>query len=195
MNTQTRRIRGTGLRGPARQGGAVMIIGLGLFVVLAVLGISYAQSGVMQEKLAGNFKDFSMAFQSAEAGLRWPAAWLQSLGGNTLSRPFPCQGQCDATAQVLEKGQLPNHPTPHDAFWSNTRPYGIDPSTDNNTGLSIPQVSQQPRFVIEQQFFRRDDLAGEPQKGIAFYRATAVGTGLRQNSDAVIRAVLAKRFE
>ena len=180
---------------PARQRGAVLLVGLIVFVVLAMLGVTYAQSAIMQERLAGNLKDLSIAFQSAEAGTRWPSAWLQSLGGSTLSRPFPCSSNCGSGTQVLEIGQLPDQPTPHDSFWESTRIYGVDPSNGENLGMALPIEPSQPRFVIEQQFFRRDDLAGDPQKGVAFYRATSMGTGLRKNSDAVVRAVLAKRFE
>lgn len=180
---------------PGRQKGAVLLVGLGIFVVLALLGVTYAQSAIMQERLAGNFKDLSVAFQSAEAGTRWPSAWLQSLGRNTLSRPFPCGGDCDSSAQVVVVGQFPSNPTPTDEFWGSARSFGVDPSTDESLGMSIPVVHTQPKFVIEQQFFRRDDLAGDPQNGVAFYRATSVGTGLRRSSDAVVSAVLAKRFE
>ena len=180
---------------PARQRGAVLIIGLVMLTVLVMIGLSYAQSSVMQERLAGNFKDLSIAFQSTEAGVRWPAAWIQSLGGNTLGRPFPCKGECDVTAQVLSAGMLPGRPVPGDDFWSTAKPFGADPGDNSDLGMSVPVVDTQPRFIIEQQFFRRDDLAGSPQKGVAFYRATALGTGLRENSDAVVRSVLAKRFE
>ena len=195
MKTQTFK-NGPGRSGfPARQKGAVLLVGLGIFVVLALLGVTYAQSAIMQERLAGNFKDLSVAFQSAEAGTRWPSAWLQSLGGNTLSRPFPCRGSCDMTAQVFEVGELEHYPTPHDELWASARSFGTDPSNDEDLGVSLPVVDSQPRFVIEQQFFARDDLAGDPQKGVAFYRATSIGTGMRKNSDAIVRSVLAKRFE
>lgn len=180
---------------PQQQKGAVLLVGLVLFVMLALLGISYAQSAVMQEKLAGNFKDFSMAFQSAEAGTRWPSAWLQSLGGNNLGRPFPCMTGCDTSNRVLGAGNLPSRPTPGDSFWQSAWSFGTDPSNNQDLGATLPVVAAQPQFVIEQQFFRRDDLAGDPQKGVAFYRATSLGTGLRKNSDAVVRSVLAKRFE
>ena len=105
MKTHTFR-NGPGRSGlPARQKGEVLLVGLGIFVVLALLGVTYAQSAIMQERLAGNFKDLSVAFQSAEAGTRWPSAWLQSLGGNTLSRPFPCNfaqsGKSNTTNYLL----------------------------------------------------------------------------------------------
>lgn len=180
---------------PSRQKGAVLLVGLVLLVTLTLLGVTYAQSAIMQEKLAGNFKDFSLAFQSAEAGTRWPSAWLQSLNGNTLVRPFPCIAECSSSDQVLGAAKLPARPSPEDAFWDTAWAFGDDPGTENSYGSTVPVVATQPKFVIEEQFFRRDDLAGDPQKGVAFYRATSLGTGLRKNSDAVVRSVLAKRFE
>lgn len=180
---------------PVRQKGVVLVIGLMLLVVLAILAISYSHSALLQERLAGNFKDLSVAFQASEAGVRWPSSWLQSLEGSTLGRPFPCRSSCDSTAQVVEIGQLPTDPTPKDEFWESARSYGTDPGNDESLGQTLPVVTTQPKFVIEQQFFRRDDLAGDPQKGVAFYRATSLGTGLRKNSDAVVRTVLAKRYE
>lgn len=180
---------------PRQQQGAVLVVGLVILVVLLLLGVSYAQSGVMQERLAGNFKDLSVAFQATEAGVRWPSAWVQSLGGRTLSRPFPCESECSVEAQVVARGNLPSRPEPGDDFWEISKSYGTDPGDNSSLSMSVPVVSTQPRFVIEQQYFRRDDLAGNPQKGVVFYRATAMGNGLRKNNDAVVRAVLAKRFE
>ena len=193
MNRKDARASRTPL--PIHQKGMVLIVGLVLLVVLSILAISYSQSALLQERLAGNFKDLSVAFQSSEAGVRWPAAWLQSLEASSLSRPFPCSTACDSTAQVVEVGQFPTNPTPKAEFWADARSYGIDPASDESLDVSLPVVKEQPKFVIEQQFFRRDDLAGDPQKGVAFYRTTSLGTGLRKNSDAIVRTVLAKRYE
>ena len=180
---------------PSRQRGAVLVVGLIVLLVLLLLGLSYAQSGLMQGRMAGNMKDLSVAFQSSEAGLRWPAAWLQSLGGNTLSRPFPCVGECDASAKVLALGNVSSRPQPKDDFWEISKAFGVNPADNSDMGHSVPMVAAQPRFTIEQQYFRRDDLAGNPQLGVAYYRVTAMGKGKRSGSDSVVRAVLAKRFE
>jgi type IV pilus assembly protein PilX len=179
----------------ARQQGAVLIVGLTLLVVLIMLGIVASQSAVMQQRLAGNFRDTSLAFESAEAGTRWASAWLQSLGRTALSRPFPCGADCDETSQVWEQGVYPAEPGPGDELWDTSRTYGIDPGDDTDTSESVPLVHSQPAYIMEQQQFLRDDLAGEPQKGVAFYRVTSRGIGARENSTAIVRAVMAKRFE
>ncbi|MEJ2108265.1 MAG: PilX N-terminal domain-containing pilus assembly protein [Acidiferrobacteraceae bacterium] len=52
------------------QEGAVLVIGLIILVVMTILGITAMQSTVVEEKMAGNFKDKDVAFRAAEAGLQ-----------------------------------------------------------------------------------------------------------------------------
>lgn len=178
-----------------KQEGAVLLVGLMLLVVLVVLGVAASQSAIIQEKLSGNFRDSSVAFEGAEAGARWSSAWIQSLGKGALSRPFPCSSSCTNTSRVWEQGVYPDSPTPKDALWAAARTYGINPTDDSNLNLSVPMVHDQPSYIMEQQIFLRDDLAGAPNKGVAFYRITGRGIGERSNSSAIVRAVIAKRFE
>jgi len=179
----------------SKQTGAVLLVGLMVLVVLALLGVAYSQISVIQERLAGNFKDLSVAFQSSESSSRWGMSWLQSLGGEVLSRPFPCNDDCDETTPVREVGFYPAHPSPKSDFWEDAGVYGIRPIDGEDMEYTVAMVHEQPRYVMEQQFFMRDDLAGDPQKGVAFYRVTAKGIGERPNSDAIVSAVIAKRFE
>lgn len=179
----------------SRQQGAVLLVGLMVLVVLALLGVAYSQISVIQERLAGNFKDLSVAFQATESSSRWGMSWLQSLGGEVLSRPFPCNEDCDETTPVRAAGFYPVHPGPKNDYWESAGVYGIRPIDGEDMEYSVAMVHEQPKYVMEQQFFMRDDLAGEPQKGVAFYRVTSKGTGARPNSDAIVSAVIAKRFE
>ncbi|MSQ98698.1 MAG: hypothetical protein EXR85_05295 [Xanthomonadales bacterium] len=178
-----------------KQNGAVLLVGLMLLVVLVVLGVAGFQSAIIQEKLSGNFRDQSVAFEAAEAGTRWSSAWIQSLGKGALARPFPCSSGCTNTSRVWEQGVYPDSPTPKDALWSTARAYGTNPTNDSNLAVSVPMVHSQPTFIMEQQIFLRDDLAGAPNKGVAFYRISGRGIGERSSSSAIVRAVIAKRFE
>lgn len=53
-----------------RQGGAVLIIGLILLVVMAMIGMTGMQTTTQQERMAGNLRDRNASFQSAETALR-----------------------------------------------------------------------------------------------------------------------------
>jgi type IV pilus assembly protein PilX len=177
------------------QRGAALPVALILLVVLLMSVLVGSQSAVIQQRLTGNFRDSSIAFQAAESAARWSAAWLQSRGHSALSRPFPCSASCDSTSRVWAVGNYPADPAPTDALWSSARTYGTDPTDDSSLSMTVAGVHSQPRFIMEQQRFLRDDLAGDPQKGVAFYRITSKGIGSRSQSEVVVTAVLAKRFE
>ena len=53
-----------------RQRGAVMIVTLLFLVILTMLGITAMTGTTMEERMAGNARDYSVAFQAAEAVMR-----------------------------------------------------------------------------------------------------------------------------
>lgn len=52
------------------QNGAVLIISLIFLIVLTILAVASTKSALFQEKISGNSRNLSIAFQAAEAGLR-----------------------------------------------------------------------------------------------------------------------------
>lgn len=53
-----------------RQTGAVLITALALLIVLTLLGLSGMQNTILEERMAGNYRDRQVAFEAAEAALR-----------------------------------------------------------------------------------------------------------------------------
>jgi|SRR6056297_1720735 len=53
-----------------RQRGAALFISLMFLIILTLIGISAANVGIMQERMAGSVRDTNIAFQEAEATLR-----------------------------------------------------------------------------------------------------------------------------
>ncbi|MDT8410204.1 MAG: PilX N-terminal domain-containing pilus assembly protein [Wenzhouxiangellaceae bacterium] len=72
--------------GPQRQSGAALFISLMFLIVLTLIGLSAANVGVMQERMAGNIRDINIAFQEAEATIRGIEERLEGLkvGGSDL---------------------------------------------------------------------------------------------------------------
>lgn len=68
---------------PAREGGAALLIGLIILLVLTLLGLSASNVSTMQERMAGNFSQYGTAFQNAEDTLRQIESRLQGLSGGT----------------------------------------------------------------------------------------------------------------
>lgn len=54
----------------ATQRGAALFISLMFLIVLTLIGLSAANVGIMQERMAGNVRESNEAFQNAEATLR-----------------------------------------------------------------------------------------------------------------------------
>lgn len=55
---------------PAKQGGAVLFVGLMILILLALIGVAGMQTTVLQERMSGNYRTQNAAFQNAEAELR-----------------------------------------------------------------------------------------------------------------------------
>lgn len=55
---------------PHSQSGAVLIVSLMMLLVMTVIGVAGMQTGALEEKMAGNFRDKDLAIQTAEAALR-----------------------------------------------------------------------------------------------------------------------------
>jgi type IV pilus assembly protein PilX len=187
------------------QRGAALVMGLLVLVVLLLLGITATTSTILQERMAGNFRDAGLAFEASEAGNRWAAAWLQSRP--STGRPFPCSENCRVPSPdqpvvwasgpaIDDSEELPGDDD-NPSKWDYARDYGIDPATDLavSPAMALPMVIQQPKFLMEEIHFARDDLAGEFNFGVAYFRVTSLGIGARASSAEIIKTVVAKRFE
>lgn len=181
--------------GLPKQRGAALIMGLLVLVIMILLTLTATGSTMMQNRMAGQFRDSSLAFQASEGASRWGMMWLLSLDG--AFRPFPCAGTCNADSRVWAVGEYPFEPAHEDSLWTAARSYGIDPADDQAVSppQSIPMVAAQPQYIIEELYFERDDLAGPPQLGVAYYRVTSLGHSATGKSHATISAVLGKRYE
>lgn len=153
-----------------RQQGSVLIIALLFLLLLTLVGVTAMQSSTIEERMAGNARDSSIAFQAAEAALREAEDYLtQAVVG-----PF------DGSSGLYE-------PAAPDAtqVWD-------DAGTSWQTwGGNISGVDSQPEYVIEelptyvdpQGSLAADDL-GSP---IQYYRITARGYGQSPNTVVMIQ--------
>ena len=59
-----------------RQKGAVLIFCLVFLAILTMLGVSGMESTILEERMSGNMRDYTLAFQAAESALKNAEAWL-----------------------------------------------------------------------------------------------------------------------
>lgn len=89
---------------PRDQQGIALIVVLVLLVVTAILGVAIMRSSAMQERMAANLRDRSVAFQAAEGALRF--AQDQVLGAGGWENRIPAAADC-TSASICPSGSLP----------------------------------------------------------------------------------------
>ncbi|MFV8836661.1 PilX N-terminal domain-containing pilus assembly protein [Aquisalimonas sp.] len=131
----------------ARQRGAALIVSLILLVVMTLIGVFAMRGTTLEERMAGNMRDRSLAFEAGESGLRDAERWLDSLDGpiqfdGPHSTPFTFHYSDD---------DRPTHPSDVD---------GSDLASWTAADHSPDGVSREPEFVVEQRPFSLDQEMG-----------------------------------
>lgn len=63
------------------QRGVVLVVTLLLLLVMTVIGLASMKTSTLEEKMAGNLFDHSLAFEAAESALRDAESWLDEMSG------------------------------------------------------------------------------------------------------------------
>lgn len=177
-----------------QQRGAALVVSLIILLVMTLIGITSMQTTVMQEKMAGNARDLSSAFQAAESSARTGEAWIMSL--TALPDPTNCPSQpCDLWNSYGGATDL----------WTNTGAASYtdvlmwaNPRIANN--VSTLGAQQSPQFIIEFiDIFRDSQNLGQQQDmdGSAFrnvYAVTTRGFGGTNTANAFVQTNFARRF-
>jgi type IV pilus assembly protein PilX len=147
-----------------RQSGAALILALIFLLLMTMLSTSSMRTSTMQERMAGNMRDWNLGFQGAEAALR------------------------EAEEFLLETAALPEF-IDDDGYYqvnSPTRPiWSGGTASDGNGYLTyaadVPGTARRPRYYIEKLSSIRPAGAstetGTPVEEIFYFRITTVGFG------------------
>jgi type IV pilus assembly protein PilX len=148
----------------SRQSGVALIVALIFLLLMTLLGTSSMRTSTMQERMAGNMRDWNLGFQGAEAALRSAEEFLV----DSLVLP-----EFDDAAGYYQINSG-DRPVWHGAVTSDgagyiTYPDDIDGSADR------------PKYYIEQLSSIRpagtSTETGTPVEEIFYFRVTAVGYG------------------
>ncbi|MDT8363985.1 MAG: PilX N-terminal domain-containing pilus assembly protein [Nitrosomonas sp.] len=124
-----------------QQRGVVLVTGLIFLVILTLLGTTALQGTVLEEKMAGNLRDETLALQAAEAALRSGEIFLEQVA-------LPVFAGSDGLYHYASA----NTAAPDPKNWSGWESIGLVAAS------SMDGVASQPRYIIEQ-------LASVPQQG------------------------------
>ncbi len=170
------------------QNGVVLIVSLVILLVMTILGVTAMQSTVLEEKMAGNFRDRHLAFQAAEATLRNGETWILSLG----SAPIPDSSGTNGVVIILATA-------PSTWSWSSSGAGFATVSGMEWTSTTTERViTSSPRRLIEEVKFVNDgDITigtSQAKEGNMQYRITARGTGGTDNAIVMAQSVFSRRY-
>lgn len=179
-----------------RQTGSALIIGLTILMVILIIGTAGMRTTIMEEKMAGNVRDYNIAFQAAESALKDGEVDILNVDPvtNEPIRPgvFPADDDFSTDCNVGDSQRsglcLPSttlQPQWLTIDWTAPtnkpyRQYGQYTKIDGGDTPTLPSVSEQPRYIIEFLGSGGGSLAigGVPRPVNKYYRVTAQGYGI-----------------
>jgi type IV pilus assembly protein PilX len=178
-----------------KQRGAALVVSLIILLVLTLLGVQGMQTAILEEKMAGNFRDKKLAFEAAEEALRYGETWLDRQSSMPVANATGSNG-------VYNFGAID---VTSNAFWAAlpAPPATTPPMPASNlAGLGLAAA---PQFVIEERSVkvsagrRGVAEAGSISKGGAggstyAYRITARGVGGSSNAAVILQVDFDKVF-
>jgi len=158
-----------------KQQGIALVISLIMLLLMTLLSVSSMKSTILEEKMAGNYKNRNTAFQSAEAGLRAGETYLAT----TIVLPL-FDGSTTGLYQPTSSG--------------NSRWNVVD--WDNAAEViayvgALSDVPTNPKYIIEE-LAPVNEGGGSLEVGTAlenrFYRITTEATGNTDNAVVMLQS-------
>jgi len=170
-----------------RQRGAILVTSMLLLLVLTIIGVTVMQMSRMQERMAGNSRDVSLAFQAAEGALRAAEFFI----GDEEVRPVTCLGTDTGSCPVFAEGTVVGTTANQgEAWWTEKgRTYGQ---------AEMEGLNAAPTAVIEELGFVRTDggvvMGQDPPDGRDFYQVTSRSTGGSGLAEIVLQSTFTRKF-
>jgi type IV pilus assembly protein PilX len=175
-----------------RQDGMVLVMALVFLVLLTILGVTALSTTSLEEKMAGNLKDKTLAFQAAEAAVSVAEDWINR---QTTKPNFPDQSNGLYVPSTTDTANWDS------ITWSSNSNLVVYPNTPTETRTgTLGKVNNQPKYIIE-------DLGEVPEaggskvvptnyknKGNTMLRVTTRGTGGTDAAQVMLQTTYSKPF-
>jgi len=125
---------------PRKQRGAILIVALIFLVVMTMLILASTRGTVMQERMAANLYDRSLAFQAAEAALREGERFVLE------NSPKPTGTGCDTSGNCSKPDPAATTPA-----WEDEDNWEKAHNVDDGHGhvIEIGDLPVPPQFLVE----------------------------------------------
>ena len=179
----------------------MLIVSMLLLLVITVLALGASQSTRLQERMAGSQRNYDLAFQAAEAGLRAGERMVDP--ASMTAPPLPCAAVTDPPCRVYERGYLDSIVSYEDQAyqkreWWTERAQSYSATSNLISGAAGEGLAKQdPQFYIEELQEVPDALSvpptGPPPSRV-YYRIIARGEGGTENAQVVLHSTYVRRF-
>lgn len=161
------------------QSGAALIVALIFLLLMTLLSTSSMRTATMQERMAGNMRDWNLGFQSAEAALREAERWLLDT---------------DVLPEFDDTGGLYQLNSPDRPVWVGENLTSGAGGSIEYLGVIPEPIAEQPRYYIEKLSSVRpagsNTETGTPVEEFYYFRVTAVGYGAAEDNAGPLAAVV-----
>lgn len=165
-----------------QQKGAVLVVSLIMLLIMTLIGLSSMRTTILEEKMAGNYRDRNIAFQAAEAALLDAEADVVC-NGCTRASPISGLDNFDATCTGGTCGGWVS------TVWTDTSKMGNVVTFGTYTGATaIAGVATAPNYLIE----GKKCIAPGWASYKYCYQITATGYGGSANATSVLQEVYIK---
>lgn len=160
------------------QRGVVLVVSLMLLLVMTIIGLASMATSTLEEKMTGNLRDQSLAFEAAESALRDAEAWLDTISGISEFNGSKGLYQMDGNTGFTK--------------WNSAN------SVEYSKKNKLSGVSENPRYIIRPM----DEIpgwGGDKSMGgygesktvpdITVFEVTARGSGSSSNSAVRLRSL------
>lgn len=163
-----------------KQQGAVLIVSLIMLLVMTLIGVSAMRATILEEKMAGNYRDSNIAFQAAEAVLRDAEAEFNCTGANCRGTLVSGLNDFDASCTNGLCDGWSN------AVWTDTAKMANAVSYSTYSSVAaVPGVAAQPNYLLE----GKKCMAPGWASWKYCYQITAIGYGGSLNTKRLLQEI------
>ncbi len=187
MKLPTKLVKGT------RQQGAILVFCLVFLAVLTTLGVTGMESTILEERMSGNMRDYSVAFQAAESALKNAEAWLDTQGNLPIT-------STDGSTIVWQEDAMDPDANDGVYWWDHAN---INPTwwTTNAVAIAgVADVAAQPMYIIEDYHTADSGQSlgiggGEITIPREFHRITARAVGVATTTTVSLQSTFVKPYD
>jgi type IV pilus assembly protein PilX len=172
------------------QSGAVLVTGLLILVMLTLIGVTAMSTNLMDERMAGNSRDWDLAFQATESALRDGELDIQK----NISPASGFTATCTNGLCLPPATSFPWYTTIDWSSASVTRAYG-----QYTSATALPYVSTKPKYIIENIGKPATQAGGtltigiKPNASGTAFRVSSRGVGGRSETHVIAQSIYVKR--